>query len=176
MRSIHIDSLAVPNSATRAILVDALVILSFYLTIVFAHVLPFPLYKLDPMKILVLFTVAYSSRGNALGIAAALPILSFLSTGHPVFPKFLIMSGELIVFAFVLGTLSQRKSNGMLAFLGAVLLSKSAYYLVKFAAISADFLDQTLISTNFYTQIQALAILGAVYFVIQFLRNRQQRP
>lgn len=174
MRSINIDSLTVPDSLARTALVDALVLVSFYLTTVFAHILPFPLYKLDPMKILVLITVIYSKRGNALGIATALPILSFLSTGHPVFPKFMIMSVELIVFAFVFGTLAQRKSSGLVVFLGAVLLSKGAYYLIKAGVIALGFLDQTLISTDFYTQIQALVILGAVYFVIRIIRNRTQ--
>ncbi|NQV40753.1 MAG: hypothetical protein HQ506_00225 [Candidatus Marinimicrobia bacterium] len=174
MRSINIDSLTVPDSLARTILIDALVLVSFYLTIVFAHLLPFPLYKLDPMKILVLITVVYSNRGNALGMAAALPILSFLSTGHPVFPKFMIMSLELIVFAFVFIALSQNKSSGLVTFLGAVLISKGVYYLIKAGAIALGFLDQVLISTDLYTQIQALVILGAVYFVIQIIRNRTQ--
>lgn len=174
MRSINFESLAAPNSFARTALVDALIFLGFYLTIVFAHILPFPLYKLDPMKILVLITVVYSNRGNALGIAAVLPILSFLSTGHPVFPKFMIMSMEMIVFAFVLSTLSQRKSSGLVTFLGAVFISKGVYYLIKAGAIALGFLDQVLISTDLYTQIQAVVILGLVYFAVQIIRNHKQ--
>lgn len=166
------DRLAVPNSLSRVALVDALVLVSFYVTIVFAHILPFPLYQFDPMKILVLITVVYSNRGNSMGIAAALPVLSFLSTGHPVFPKFLIMSGELMVFAFVLGMLSQSRSSGLVAFLGAVLISKLAYYFIKFSVISLGWLQTPLLTTSVITQLQALLILLCVFGLVDFFLRK----
>jgi len=114
----------------------------------------------------------YSSRSNSLAIAAALPVLSFLSTGHPVFPKFLIMSGELMVFAFVLSSFRLRQSNRLIRFLGAVFVSKIIYYLIKGGAIAFGYLDQVLISTDLYTQIQALVILSIVFWGMEFLNQR----
>ncbi|NQV49615.1 MAG: hypothetical protein HQ507_03920 [Candidatus Marinimicrobia bacterium] len=175
MISINTANIGTLQPLTRTLLTDVLVLLSFSLTLVVAHVLPFPLYKLDPMKILVLVTVIYSSRWNSLAIAAALPILSFLSTGHPVFPKFLIMSSELMVFAFVLGSFHTRQSKKIIGFLSAVLISKIFYYMVKGGAIALGYLDQSLISTDFHTQIQALVVLALVFGGIEFLHLQRRK-
>jgi len=172
MRSITSGGIAVSQPLGKVLLTDILVVSAFFLTLLVAHILPFPLYKYDPMKILVLITVVYSSRSNSLAIAAALPVLSFLSTGHPVFPKFLIMSGELMVFAFVLSSFRLRQSNRLIRFLGAVFVSKIIYYLIKGGAIAFGYLDQVLISTDLYTQIQALVILSIVFWGMEFLNQR----
>ncbi len=160
------------QAVTRTLITDVLVLFSFYATIIFAHILPFPLYKLDPMKILVLGTVIYSSRNNAMFMAAILHVLSFFSTGHPVFPKFLIMSSELAIFAWVLGTLQSSRIAKPLGFLSAIFVSKLFYYLIKGGAISLGFLDQNLLSTSIATQMQALAILGGVFLLFDYLNTR----
>ncbi len=172
MRSINSISIVIPQSITRILVADVLVILCFYITITVAHILPFPLYKLDPMKIIVLVTVIYSTRWNSVAIAAALPVLSFLSTGHPVFPKFLIMSSELMVFAFVLSSFRIRQLKGIISFLSAVLISKILYYMIKSGVIAMGYLDQAFIPSDFYTQIQALVISALVYWSIEFLHQR----
>ncbi len=173
MKSINIFNIATFQPLTKTLITDILVLLSFSLTLVIAHILPFPLYKLDPMKILVLVTVIYSSRWNSVAIAAALPILSFLSTGHPVFPKFLVMSSELMVFGFVLSSVHTRQSKKIIGFLSAILISKIIYYIIKGGIIALGYLDQPLISTAFYTQIQALVILASIFLALEYLESKR---
>ena len=174
MRTTNVGSLALPNGTTRVVLVDAMVLLSFYMTIVFAHVLPFPLYQLDPMKILVLVTVMYSTRWNSVTIAAVLPVLSFLSTGHPIFPKFLIMSMELMIFSWVMSFLIQKQSGAVMTFISAILVSKLAYYAIKAGAIGFGVLNQQLVSTELWVQLQAIILLGVIYAMIQYFQNHHQ--
>ncbi|MBT5268798.1 MAG: hypothetical protein HOL70_05060, partial [Candidatus Marinimicrobia bacterium] len=157
----------------RAVLTDVFVLSAFYLTTTFAHILSVPLYQLDPMKIIVLITVMYSNRGNALMIALSLPILSFMSTGHPVAPKFLLMAGELMIFATIMSTY---KSGHWIVLFSAILVSKLGYYLLKAAVIWMGWLNQDLFATDFKSQALALIILSAVFYFLISMKNRDGKP
>lgn len=168
------DSIGLNRQAVvvRTLLTDVVVLVTFYLTVNFAHILPFALYQLDPMKIFILLTVAYSSRGNALLMALALPLLSFLSTGHPVAPKFLLIGAELMIFVWVMGIGSGVKYEKWLSFLGAVVVSKVAYYSLKAGIIGLGWLNQELFSTGLFSQLIALGVLSLVFLLITAIKNQ----
>lgn len=153
----------------NALVTDILVLSAFFLTITFAHLLPIPMYKLDPMKVFVMLTVMYSSRGNALFISLSLPVLSFVSTGHPVAPKFILMGGELMVFAWIISTYQSSRWG---SFFSAIVISKIGYYVLKAGAIWAGWLNQSLFATDWQSQGLALTILSVVYFLVTSFRSR----
>jgi len=71
-----------------------------------SHMMPFPLFYLDPMR-LVLLGVYFVTRNekNAYIIAMGLPIFSMLYSGHPVFYKAILISFVFsIFFTFSLGS------------------------------------------------------------------------
>jgi hypothetical protein len=73
-------------------LIDLGIILSIYLLPGLTHVLPVPLYLIDPMRLLLFLTLITTHRVNSLVLAASIPFLSTLFSGHPVFPKNILIA------------------------------------------------------------------------------------
>ena len=151
----------------RTIGLDLLALAVVFLAPTFSHLLGFPLYYLDPMRIIVLAAVVHSHRINAYSLAIVLPLFSFLVSGHPVFPKFILVSFELmfnlLMFQLIL---SETKKAFLAAFL-SVVASKVVYYFFKYLLISAALIESDLISTPLYFQaIVAIIISVYIYFII----------
>ena len=136
-----------------------------------SHVLPFPVYYLDPMR-LVLFTAYFINHNhrNAYALAMALPIFSMLYSGHPIPVKAVLISFELLLNMILLRIFVKMGWNIFLAVLASILLSKVGYYLVKFILLKSTILEGDLFSTNLFTQVLiALGLSGLFYL---FLRNK----
>ena len=90
------------TKSQRLLLYDICIILLIYITPAISHVLNFPLYQLDPMRWGVLCSLLrLKSKKNALILAASLPLLSYLTTGHPIIIKNAIIAVELCTNLFL---------------------------------------------------------------------------
>ena len=138
-----------------------------------AHLLPFPLYYLDPMR-LILFGVYFANRNhyNAYLLALVLPVFSMLYSGHPAFYKAILISLELFLNIIVLHFLFRKEINVFFAVLISIVLSKLLYYLLKFAFIKWSLISGELFSTNLIIQI--VIALGLSTFFFLFRRSINQ--
>ncbi len=161
------ESLALTKSRLNIIILDVFILTAVYTSVMFAHLLPIPLYQLDPMKIFLMAAIIYSSRGNAMLMAVTLPLFSTLSVGHPIFPKNIIISLELIVFTAVITSFVFNRFGSNVQFLLAVLISKIGYYMLKAALISMGTLNMPLFSTRIEMQIISVAILFSVFWLMK---------
>ncbi|MFH1050321.1 MAG: hypothetical protein V1779_05240 [bacterium] len=164
---------------TQTILLDIIFITAIYFIPSFSHLLSFPVYLIEPMRIILILAIVHTNKTNAYMLAFTLPLVSFLFSGHPVFPKFSIVMLELIMnvwlYFFILNIISGKKSNQVLnishvnlfisVFL-SIIISKSLYYLLKFALINMLLLDSGLISTPVYIQIIVTFCLSAYICII----------
>jgi hypothetical protein len=148
---------------------DLAALIGIYFIPSLSHALAFPLYMFEPMRI-VLFTAYLFSRNhtNALILALTLPLFSMLSSGHPILPKALLMSGELFInVLFFILLLKHTKWGVFLSLLSATLVSKLLYYGVKFLLIRGAVFEDKLISTPVLTQM-IIALVIAVFFAIVY--------
>lgn len=130
-----------------------------------SHLLSFPVYLFDPMRIMVVMAIIYSGRKNAHLIALTLPIFSFLISGHPLLLKALIMSAELTINVWLFYVLKEKIQNNFLSLLGSIILAKVFYYIAKFAVVNLGLLAMDVISTALYIQ---LGVALALSLYIQF--------
>ena len=142
-----------------------------------SHMLPFPLFYLDPMR-LVLLSVYFVNRNhkNAYLLAVGLPIFSMLYSGHPVFYKAMLISFELLVNMIVLHVLFRKGFNIFFSVFLSIILSKIVYYLFKFAFIEWALISGKLFSTSLMILFFIALGLSAVFFffgrkAIQSTRN-----
>jgi len=118
------------------------------------------------MKLFLLVAILYASRGNALLMAATIPLISTATSGHPIFPKNLIIGVELMVFAGILTAKSIQTLNIPLRFLTALMASKLVYYIVKALVIYSGWLSMSLVSTSLLIQIQGAVIVFLAYWIL----------
>jgi hypothetical protein len=144
-------------------LTDAAAVLFVFAVPALSHLTSVPFYLLDPMRMAVLGALLFSRNWkNALVLALALPLFSFAVSGHPVYPKFLLIAAELSVNVLLFAWLSRKMNAGIAAFV-SILLSKVLYYGFKAAVLSAGLLQAELISTTIWWQLGVAVGLSAAF-------------
>jgi hypothetical protein len=134
------------------------VLQSFGLAVVYflpalVHLLQWPVYYLEPMRILVILALVHSSRSNALILALTLPIFSYFISAHPVLLKAALISGELVINVLLFDLLRKNIKPQAVAIFGAILGSKLLYYFAKYIFIKSALISSGLISTPLYWQL-----------------------
>lgn len=144
---------------TTTSLVDAGIILALYGLPGLAHVLPIPLHLIDPMRLLLFLTLLTTNRVNSIVLAATIPFMSTLFSGHPVFPKNILIASELSLNVMLFHWILSKKDSILLAGAVSILCAKVFYYLLKFGFISMGLLGGALVSTAFTYQLIPLVLL-----------------
>ena len=91
------STLSKSNARTIGI-TDAAAVLLIFLVPALSHLTAVPFYLADPMRLAVLGALLVTRNWkNSLALAVALPLVSFAISGHPVFPKCLVIAAELSV-------------------------------------------------------------------------------
>lgn len=159
------------NSSYRHVIIDMGIFLALFSLPSIAHLFPFPLYLIEPMRIAVFMGYLLSSNtSNAIFLALVIPIFSFFTSGHPVFFKTILISFELgiNVGLFVL-FFQKAKLSPYLAMLLSIVISKIAYYALKYAFLQFALLKGSWVSTGLQSQ---LIFLFGFTVLFGFLFNR----
>ena len=164
-------SIKIKDSLTRSLFIFISVVLLYSIPSL-SHIVGFPLYLFEPMKLVVIISIILLDRKTAMVYAATIPLFSFLLTGHPVFPKFIIISAELTLFTSTYFYLYRRFSSSVIAISASILLSKIFYYLIKYFFISSGVLSIDLISTPFYIQLSTFVIHGGLFMCLLTVRKK----
>lgn len=156
-------------SHRRALIIDITFVLAVVYLPSLSHLLAVPLYRLEPMRLLLILALPFAGRGNAYLLALILPLASFLTSGHPHPAKAVLITGELLANVWLFWWLMRRFSSSLGAMLGAITFSKLGYYLLKLALIQLAVLGPPLISTPLWLQ-GILAIAFSLYIFIIYSR------
>ena len=161
----------------RNILSDVVALLFVLFVPTLSHLSSVPFYLLDPMRLAVLgVLLATRDWKNSLALAVVIPLFSMAISGHPVFPKCLLISVELatniLLFEGLMRLMGKYYAkrpgivSGASAFL-SILLSKGVYYLLKWMVIAFDWMNMELISTGLWIQL-LVALAVSVIFALTF--------
>ena len=161
----------------HAVIADAIAILLILLVPAISHLVAYPLHAFEPMRV-VLFAVILmrpSMKWNAIALAAMLPIVSFAVSGHPVFPKNLVMSGELVVNVLLFYLLRSKTGKYATSVFGSMIISKMLYYFVKYLLISGGLLQMTLFSTSIYYQLGVVLLFTLLFLIYDSNNENNER-
>ncbi|HPN37503.1 MAG TPA: hypothetical protein PL041_03810 [Melioribacteraceae bacterium] len=132
-----------------------------------SHLFSFPLYYIDPMRILILLSLVHTKKENAILLAITLPLFSFLISGHPVFAKSGLILSELLINVLLFVFLEKKVKNLFFAGFSSIIVSKAIYYVAKYFMISIGVINGNLFSTPVYIQlIMSLLFAGYIYIFI----------
>ncbi len=154
----------------RTVAIDAAAVALIVLTPAISHLLAFPLYLAEPMRLMLILAMAHGRKANAYMLALTLPLLSFAVSAHPVLPKMILISMELTLNVFLFYLFSAKMKSGFAAAFLSILFSKLAYYVVKFILIQLVILDPGLIATPIGFQV-GTGLAFSIYLTF-FFGNR----
>ncbi len=158
------------NKRTFPLFFDIIAIAFIYLVPTISHALAFPLYYFEPMRLMVILALVHTNRRNAFILAATLPLVSFMFSGHPVLLKMFLITGELVLNVALFYVFINFIKKTFPAVMLSIVLSKAVYYLAKFLLIQWALLDSSLISTALWVQASTL-IAFSLYVYFFFKEN-----
>lgn len=144
-----------------------------------SHLFAFPLYHLDPMRILLFGAMLISAKNlasgefvNCLIMAVLLPLTSCFVVGMPTLPKALIIGAELatnVALFYFLNThlkIGKSKTRIFVALFLSIIGAKCVYYGLKALCIYTGILQSSIVSTPWYTQMTVLAVLAMIFALV----------
>lgn len=165
--------LAVKNYSTqiKTYLIDLSLISFIYFLPALSHMLAFPVYYLDPMRIALVITLAHTTKRNSFLIALTLPIFSFLISSHPHIIKSLLISAELLINLGLFFWMSKKIKNVFISISVSIIASKIFYYAAKYLLINAGMINDSLFSTPIYYQVIVVLVLSVYLLYISKIRE-----
>ena len=154
------------KSNIKTYLIDFSLLLLIYFLPAISHLLAFPVYYLDPMRIALVVALIHSSKKNAYIIAITLPLFSFLISSHPQILKSFLLSAELIINLGLFFFLKDKLKNVFTSLFISIIISKVIYYLLKFVLIYFALLNDKLFSTPFYFQLISVIMLSSYIYLV----------
>ncbi len=166
-----------PKIALSKDLITSTIYSSFALVIVYflpaiSHLFSFPVYYIDPMRIIVLLSLVHTKKENAVILALTLPIFSFLVSSHPVFAKSGLIVMELFTNVILFLYLS-KKYNLFISAIIAIILSKVVYYVAKYIFINLSIINDKLFSTPIYIQLITAIVLSL--YIFYFTKKKETK-
>jgi hypothetical protein len=147
-----------------SILTDISALAFIYLVPTISHVINLPVYLIEPMRLMLVLALVHTNKQNAYLLALTMPLFSMIISGHPVFPKMMLIAIELSVNVFLFYLLTNKMKYMFPAILLSILFSKMIYYLLKFILIQFAVLNTGLIATPILVQLITTVLFSLYLF------------
>ncbi len=161
------------GSKAWAILFDALAVAFIYFMPAISHMLSFPVYMFEPMRIMLILALMHTRKQNAYILALTLPIVSYLISAHPMFIKSLLIAIELSVMVFLFYFLVER-IHRFAAIFASIWLSKLLYYGLKYLAIMTIMPSEPVVGIPLLLQLLT-SVVFSIYVYIMFRGDGARR-
>lgn len=150
----------------KVLVLDMLSVLAVYTIPAISHMLAYPLYLFDPMRLIVLMGfMVYRNKWNSCTLALTLPLVSFILSGHPVAIKNGLIAVELLTNVLLLSFMLSRRFNSTVSLVSSIFVSKLVYYGLKFGAISYGLLNAELVATDWIYQMIVVGLICLMWYV-----------
>jgi hypothetical protein len=165
---------SVSKETYKGILIDIAALAFIYFAPAFAHWLNFPVYMIEPMRLMLVLSMAHSTRKNSYLLALTLPLFSLVVSSHPEFYKMLVITSELLLNVFLFYALSARIKNAFLAMFPAIILSKLFCYLLYFIFFTPAFLRSEASTSFLVVQVITSVVFSFYIFIFALRKNRNK--
>lgn len=160
----------IQRSTYVAILTDIAALAFIYLVPTISHLVRLPVYLIEPMRLMLILAMVHTSRKNAYLLALTMPLFSLLISGHPIPPKMVLMSLELVLNVFLFYALLNKIQSVFPSIVLGIVCSKIIYYFLKFMLIRFAVLNTDLVATPILIQVATTIVFSSYLYV--FYRKR----
>lgn len=169
-----LEALSQTTTISKSFILNFFGVLFIYFVPAISNLINLPLYYIEPMRLMLLVAIIYSSKRNAFFIALSLPVFSFIISAHPIFPKMIIMTLELGINVWLFYLFARLFKNYFSAMLLSIILSKAVYFMAEMIFVNLGWLtSDTIVSTPLYMQAVVAVVLSGYLFV---MLTRKESP
>jgi len=160
------------GNVLKTLILDGVALAVVFLIPFIANLLQFPFYMIEPMRLMVMISIAHTSRINSYLLAFVLPFFSWVVSGHPEFFKMLIMTAELSINVYLFYLLLKKSDHVFLTMIMAIIISKIICYCSYLVFFSMTFFREEAAPSFLIVQ-TITTVLFSLYVSI-FYRKRSQ--
>lgn len=161
------------NDIISSAFLDTMALLLVYFVPSLSHLTGLPIYYFEPMRLMLILSIVHSRKINSYFLAISLPAFSFIISSHPVVPKMLLISFELLLNITLISVLQKKIRNVFSVVAISILLSKLVYYALKYLMLENAVLDMEFFSTPWEIQLVSTAFFSLyVYLVTNYQRKK----
>ncbi len=136
-----------------------------------SHLFKIPVYYIEPMRIMLVLALLFSSRWNAYTLAIVLPLFSFLVSGHPAPVKMIIIMAELLMNAWLFLYFYRKTRKSFLSAFGSIIISKIFCYAMYLVVFSMAFVKAEAETTFLIAQMMLTLLLSGLVWFITYRRK-----
>jgi hypothetical protein len=163
-------SLSLTKNSLSGIIIDIVALAFIYFAPTLAHLFSFPVYMIEPMRLMLILSIVHSGKKNTLILALTLPLFSFIVTSHPVFLKMIIITCELVANT-LLFYFFYRKLQPFWAMFLAIITSKILCYLLYLVFFPVSFVIAEADPLFLGVQMATTLIFSGYVFMLYAKRN-----
>ncbi len=125
-----------------------------------------PFWMVEPMRLMVVLSIAHCTHANSYFLALVLPAFSWAVSGHPEFFKMIVMTGEITINVFLYYFLLRKNDSVFLSMITSIVVSKVFCYAIYLLFFSMMFVkDEAEPSFLIAQVISTLVFSFYVYWV-----------
>ena len=137
-----------------------------------SHISKLPLYLFEPLRIMIILSVVHTRKENTYIMAVALPVFSYLVSGHPFFGKMIVICFEMLLNIGLFFIFSKFIKNNFLSMTLAILISKGFYYFCQYVFLRE--LSEIYNIGEHPLYIQGLLSIAMSVYVYYILKRKKQ--
>jgi hypothetical protein len=155
----------------RTVITDIAALVFVGLVPAASHLFKIPVYYIEPMRVMLVLALLYSSRWNAYALAIVLPLFSYLVSVHPAPLKMMIIMAELVFNAWLFLLFYQKTRKSFLSAFGSIILSKVFCYAMYLVVFSTAFVKAEAELSFLVAQLILTLVLSSFVWLILDRRN-----
>jgi hypothetical protein len=159
----------------KILILDALALLLVFLTPKIGEAFNLPFYMLEPMRLMVVLSIANANRHNSYVLALILPFFSWAVSGHPEFLKMMVMTCELTVNIFLFYFLFQKSHNAFLSMILSIVASKILCYALYLVFFTIMFVKEEAEPSFLVAQVISTLVFS-LYILFVFRKKQLMNP
>jgi len=168
---LDLSSLLTRNLRKASILDIVAFVVVFFIPKI-AGLIHFPFYMIEPMRLMVILSIAHSSRLNSFFLALTLPVFSWAVSGHPELFKMMVMTGEITLNVFLFYFLFRKINSILLSMVISIVVSKVLCYTLYLVFFSMLFIREE--ADPSFLVVQVITTLVFSFYVFLILRKKSQ--
>ncbi len=140
-----------------------------------SRIIGYPVYVLDPMRMMLILAFAFTARWNSWVLALLLPFVSYSFGYHPSITKTSLMAAELLLNVWLFWFLLDKTKMSLLSILISIVFSKAVYYLLKYLCIQFGWLSGDLVATPLDIQVITTVAFSVFVFLSFMIIGKPKR-
>lgn len=168
MTSIKFSASSFQTPAFRkGLLLDIIGFVIVYFTPVIGELVHLPVYMIEPMRLMVILSIAHSTPLNSYLLALTLSFFSWAVSGHPEFFKMLVMTAELTANVFLFYYLLKKIKSVFLAAIISIVASKIFCYALYLVFFSVMFIEEEADPSFLIAQVITTLVFSLYVFIVK---------